>query len=57
MQTSHTITLALAAAVLATSATVAAVTTRSFVLDSADAFFQGELEGTAVHSDGSVRTD
>ncbi len=39
---------------LATSATVTAVTTESFVLDSADAFFQGELEGTAVRSDGVV---
>ena len=29
--------------------------TKSFVLDSADAFFEGELEGAAVHSDGSVR--
>ncbi|UCH28923.1 MAG: hypothetical protein JSV06_11690, partial [Myxococcales bacterium] len=51
-----TIYIALAALVLALSATVGAVTTRSFVLDNADAFFAGELEGTAVHSDGSVRT-
>ena len=40
---------------LATSATVAAVSTQSFVLDSADAFIEGELDGAAVHSDGSVR--
>ena len=50
-----TIRIALAGLVLATSATVAAVTTQSFVLDSADAFFKGDLEGAAVHSDGSVR--
>ncbi len=50
-----TLRIALAGLVLATSATVAAVTTESFVLDSADAFFEGELEGSAVHSDGSVR--
>ena len=41
--------------VLATSATVAAVGTQSFVLDSAETFFKGELDGAAVHSDGSVR--
>ncbi|HET6416401.1 MAG TPA: hypothetical protein VFG22_08905 [Polyangiales bacterium] len=50
-----TLQIALAGLLLATSATVAAVTTESFVLDSADAFFEGELEGAAVHSDGSVR--
>jgi sugar lactone lactonase YvrE len=50
-----TIRIALAGLVLATSATVAAGTTQSFVLDSADAFFEGELEGAAVHSDGSVQ--
>ncbi|MFA9410435.1 MAG: hypothetical protein ACERK0_04190, partial [Deltaproteobacteria bacterium] len=50
-----TIRIGLAGLVLATSASVAAVTTQSFVLDSADAFFKGELEGAAVHSDGSVR--
>jgi len=50
-----TIRIALAGLVLATSASVAAVTTRSFVLDSADAFFEGELEGAAVRSDGSVK--
>ena len=50
-----TIRIALAGLVLATSASVAAVTTQSFVLDSSDAFFEGELEGAAVHSDGSVR--
>ena len=50
-----TIRIALAGLVLATSASVAALTTESFVLDSADAFFEGEIEGTAVHSDGSVR--
>jgi len=47
--------IAIAAVGLATSAGVAAVTTNSFVLDGADAFFNGELDGTAVHSDGSVR--
>lgn len=47
--------IALAGALLATATVVNAVTTQSFVLDSADAFFQGELQGTAVHSDGSVR--
>ncbi|MFW2387142.1 MAG: hypothetical protein ACN4G0_02320 [Polyangiales bacterium] len=40
---------------LAISATVAAVGTQSFKLDSSDAFFNGELDGAAVHSDGSVR--
>ncbi len=40
---------------LLAGASAAAVTTESFLLDSADAFFEGELEGTAVHSDGSVR--
>lgn len=39
----------------AMAATVSAVGTRSFVLDSPDAFFDGELDGAAVHSDGSVR--
>jgi len=56
MKTSKTtIRITVAAMVLATSASVAAVTTQSFVLDSADAFFAGELEGAAVRSDGSVR--
>lgn len=41
--------------ILATSASVAAVTTQSFVLDSADKFFEGELDGASVRSDGSVR--
>jgi sugar lactone lactonase YvrE len=41
--------------VVATSATVAALGTQSFVLDSADAFFDAELDGAAVHSDGSIR--
>jgi sugar lactone lactonase YvrE len=50
-----TIQIALAGLVLATSASVAAVTTQSFVLDSADEFFKGELEGASVQSDGSVR--
>jgi len=45
----------LAGFVISTSATVAALGTRSFVLDNADAFFAGELDGAAVHSDGSVR--
>ena len=40
---------------LLASASATAVTTQSFLLDSADAFFEGELEGAAVHSDGSVR--
>lgn len=55
MNTSRTLSFALAATLLAASATVAAVSTESFVLDSADDFFRGELRGTAVHSDGSVR--
>jgi len=56
MQTSRTTSsIALAALLLGTSASVAAVTTESFVLDSADAFFEGEQEGTAVRSDGSVQ--
>ncbi|MEJ2370805.1 MAG: hypothetical protein P8Y07_08140, partial [Gemmatimonadales bacterium] len=56
MQTSRTtLSIALTGLVLATSASVAAVTTKSFVLDSADSFFEGELEGTAVRSDGAVR--
>ncbi|MGB8330091.1 MAG: hypothetical protein WCE62_08170 [Polyangiales bacterium] len=55
MNTSTTILrFALIGLVLLTSVSVAAVTTQSFVLDSADAFFAGELEGAAVHSDGSV---
>jgi sugar lactone lactonase YvrE len=49
------IRITLASFVLASAASVAAVTTERFVLDGADAFFTGELEGTAVHSDGSVR--
>ncbi len=40
---------------LCLSASAGAVTTQSFLLDSAEAFFEGELEGAAVHSDGSVR--
>jgi sugar lactone lactonase YvrE len=56
MQTSKTtLSIALAGLVLATSVSVAAVTTKSFVLDSADSFFEGELEGTSVRSDGAVR--
>jgi sugar lactone lactonase YvrE len=50
-----TLQIVLAALALATSASVAAVTTESFVLDSADELFEGELDGAAVHSDGSVR--
>jgi sugar lactone lactonase YvrE len=50
-----TIRFTLASLVLATSASVAAGTTQSFVLDNTDAFFEGELEGAAVHSNGSVR--
>ena len=53
--TNTTLSIALAGLLLATSATVAAVTTKSFVLDSAKAFAEGELDGAAVHSDGSVR--
>jgi sugar lactone lactonase YvrE len=49
-----TLRLTIASFALAISATAFAVTTESFVLDGADAFFDGELEGTAVHSDGSV---
>ena len=45
----------LAGFVISMSATVAALGTQSFVLDNADAFFAGELDGAAVHSDGSVR--
>ncbi len=48
-------TIALTGVVLAASATATAVTTEHFVLDSADAFFAGELDGAAVSSDGSVR--
>lgn len=47
--------MTLACLALATSARVGAITTESFVLDSADAFFAGELEGAAVSSDGTVR--
>ena len=47
--------IALAGLVISTSATVAALGTKSFVLDSADAFFDGELDGAAVQSDGSIR--
>lgn len=47
--------IAVASLMLAASATAFAVTTQSFVLDSADDFFAGELQGTAVSSDGSVR--
>ena len=46
---------ALVSLVLVSSASVAAVTTQHFKLDRADAFFGGELEGTAVHSNGTVR--
>ena len=49
------IRIAVATLALGTSAGVAAVTTNSFVLDGADSFFNGELDGTAVHSEGSVR--
>ncbi len=53
--TKTTLPMALAGLLLTTSATVAAVTTKSFVLDSAKVFAEGELDGAAVHSDGSVR--
>ncbi len=49
------IRITIASLVLASSSTAIAVTTQSFVLDSADEFFEGELEGAAVYSDGSVR--
>ncbi|MDH3199337.1 MAG: hypothetical protein OEM15_00425 [Myxococcales bacterium] len=56
MKTSRTtILIALAGLVIASSVTVAAVTTQHFTIDSAESFSTGELEGTAVHSDGSVR--
>lgn len=55
MRTSKAIRIVLASLVLAASSTAVAVTTESFVLDGADSFFEGELEGTAVYSDGSVR--
>ncbi len=50
-----TLRILLAGFVISTSATVAALGTQSFLLDNADAFFAGELDGAAVHSDGSVR--
>ncbi len=56
MNTSRTtVLIALVGLVIASSATVAAVTTQHFAIDSTEAFSNGELEGTAVHSDGSVR--
>ncbi|MCZ6807480.1 MAG: hypothetical protein O7F08_11045 [Deltaproteobacteria bacterium] len=56
MNTSRTtVLIALVGLVIASSATVAAVTTQHFAIDSTEAFSSGELEGTAVHSDGSVR--
>ena len=53
--TNTTLSIALAGLLLAMSATVTAVTTKSFVLDSAKVFAEGELDGAAVHSDGSIR--
>ncbi|MGB5813014.1 MAG: WD40 repeat domain-containing protein [Polyangiales bacterium] len=53
--TRTTFLVALAGLVIASSATVNAVGTEKFELDTADAFFGGELEGTAIHSDGTVR--
>ncbi|MDH3624419.1 MAG: WD40 repeat domain-containing protein [Myxococcales bacterium] len=50
-----TIPIALAGLMIASSVTVAAVTTQHFTIDSAESFSTGELEGTAVHSDGAVR--
>lgn len=47
--------IALVGLAIASSATVAAVTTQHFMLDTTESFFTGKLEGTAVHSDGSVR--
>lgn len=41
-------------AALLTTATAAAVSTRHFTLDSAEALAAGELDGTAAHSDGTV---
>ncbi len=56
MKTSKTISsIALAALMMASSVTVAAVTTQHFTIDSAESFSTGDLDGTAVHSDGSVR--
>jgi hypothetical protein len=56
MNTSRTtIFIVLASFAVFASATVAAVTTEHFELDNADAFFNGELEGTAVQSTGSVK--
>ncbi|MEM8607782.1 MAG: hypothetical protein AAGF92_11780 [Myxococcota bacterium] len=51
--TRTTLLVALSALILASSAT--AVGTQHFTLDSAESFFGGELDGTAIHSDGSVR--
>ncbi|MEM7137599.1 MAG: WD40 repeat domain-containing protein [Myxococcota bacterium] len=56
MKTSRmTLMVAVTVTAIASSATVAAVGTKHFTLDSAESFFGGELEGTAIHSDGSVR--
>lgn len=56
MNTSRTtLFVALTALVLTLAGKVDAVGTKHFTLDSAESFFGGELDGTAVHSDGSVR--
>jgi outer membrane protein assembly factor BamB len=56
MKTPRTIILiAFTGLAIASTATVAAVTTQHFTIDSAESFLAGELEGTAVHSNGSVR--
>lgn len=56
MKTKKTaILVALTGIVIASSATVAAVGTERFEVDTAQAFAEGELEGTAVHSDGTVK--
>jgi len=49
-----TIALAVTASTIVSSSPVTAVTTQHFELDSADSFYGGELEGTAVHSEGLV---
>jgi outer membrane protein assembly factor BamB len=53
MRRATLLTLA-AAALLGTAAVASAVSTRVFVLHSAEAFAAGEMDGTAVHSDGTV---
>ncbi|MFW6086873.1 MAG: hypothetical protein ACODAG_06680, partial [Myxococcota bacterium] len=47
-------TVITAVAALSATATAAAVSTRHFTLDSAEALAAGDLDGTAAHSDGTV---